>query len=196
MGWKGIFNDHGLKYELWRQWKWEPWKSNIGPSGSSILSIRIRRRPPFRGFSTVPPKEVELFPEYVPGLKDLESFSHIILLYHFHRATGCPLLQMPFLDVEKERGIFAIRHFNRPNPIGISIVELKAVRGNVLDVSGIDVLDGTPLLDMKPYVRQFDHREEAKGGWVDEQHIQDIGAWNSTPKELRKRDRKRDRTNL
>jgi tRNA-Thr(GGU) m(6)t(6)A37 methyltransferase TsaA len=145
---------------------------------------------PIQGiFNSSSKGEVELFPEYVSGLEDLESFSHIILLYHFHRATGCTLLQKPFLDGEKERGIFAIRHFNRPNPIGISIVELKAVRGNVLEVSGIDVLDGTPLLDIKPYVRQFDHREEAKSGWVDDQHIQDIEDWNSTPKELRKRER-------
>ena len=132
---------------------------------------------------------MELYPEYVPGLKDLESFSHVILVYHFHRATGCTLLQKPFLDGEKERGIFAIRHFNRPNPIGISIVELLAIKGNVLEVCGVDVLDKTPLLDIKPYVRQFDHREEAKSGWVDEQQIEDIEGENSTPKALRRRER-------
>ncbi len=144
---------------------------------------------PIQGVFNSSEGEVELFAEYVPGLKDLESFSHIILLYHFHRATGCTLLQKPFLDEEKERGIFSIRHFNRPNPIGISIVELKAIRGNVLEVCGVDVLDKTPLLDIKPYVRQFDHREESKSGWVDKQHIDDIEGWNSTPKELRKRER-------
>ncbi len=144
---------------------------------------------PIQGIFNSSRGEVELFPEYAQGLKDLESFSHIILIYHFHRATGSSLLQKPFLDGQRERGIFAIRHFNRPNPIGISIVRLLAVKGNVLEVCGMDVLNDTPLLDIKPYVRQFDHREEAKSGWVDEQHIEDIGDWNSSPKELRRRER-------
>lgn len=132
---------------------------------------------------------VEVFPEFADGLRDIESFSNLYLLYYFDRATGASLLQKPFLDGERERGIFAIRHFNRPNPIGISIVRLIEVNGSVLTVEGLDVLDGTPLLDIKPYVWQFDHRDDTKSGWVDAQHLDDIAEWNSTPKELRKRDR-------
>lgn len=132
---------------------------------------------------------VELFPEYAEGLQDIESFTHLYLLYYFDRATSANLLQKPFLDGTKARGIFAIRHFNRPNPIGLSIVRLLEVSGNVIDVEGIDVLDGTPLLDIKPYVSRFDHRNETKSGWFDDQHMDDIAEWNSTPKELRNRDR-------
>jgi tRNA (Thr-GGU) A37 N-methylase len=95
----------------------------------------------------------------------------------------------PFLDGEKDRGIFAIRHFNRPNPLGLSIVKLLKVQGNILEVEGMDILDGTPLIDIKPYVQKFDHRDDVKSGWVDNQHLDDIAAWNSTPKELRNRNR-------
>jgi tRNA-Thr(GGU) m(6)t(6)A37 methyltransferase TsaA len=110
---------------------------------------------------------VELFPEYAEGLGDLEGFSHVYLIYYFDRADARALKQKPFLDGSRERGIFATRHFNRPNPIGISIVELKGISGSVLGISGVDVLDGTPLLDIKPYVREFDHREGARCGWYD-----------------------------
>jgi tRNA-Thr(GGU) m(6)t(6)A37 methyltransferase TsaA len=135
---------------------------------------------------------VEVFPAYATGLEEIESFSHLYLIYHFHKADGYSLVQKPFLDGERERGIFAIRHFSRPNPIGISIVELLEVRGNVLVVRGVDMLNGTPLLDIKPYVRQFDHRENVRSGWVDRQRMDDITGWNSSPRALR--DKKR--TNL
>jgi tRNA-Thr(GGU) m(6)t(6)A37 methyltransferase TsaA len=137
---------------------------------------------PCRGF-------VEVFSDFEQGLTDIESFTHLYLLYYFDRTTGKNLLQKPFLDGEKERGIFAIRHFNRPNPIGLSIVRLCRVCGNILEVTGVDVLDGTPLLDIKPYIRQFDYRDDVKSGWVDDQHMDDIAEWNSTPKELRNRNR-------
>jgi tRNA-Thr(GGU) m(6)t(6)A37 methyltransferase TsaA len=132
---------------------------------------------------------IEVFEEYGEGLKDIGSFSHIYVLYYFDRAIAKNLIQKPFLDGDKERGIFAIRHFNRPNPIGLSIMDLLEVDGNILKVSGVDVLDGTPVLDIKPYVRQFDHREEVQSGWVDTKHMDDIAEWNCTPKELRNRDR-------
>jgi tRNA-Thr(GGU) m(6)t(6)A37 methyltransferase TsaA len=144
---------------------------------------------PIQGIFNPSVGTVEVFPEYAAGLKDIERFSHLILLYHFDRATGVNLVQKPFLDVEKERGIFAIRHFNRPNPIGFSIVDLLGVHGTTLEIRGVDVLDGTPLLDIKPYVRQFDHRNEVQSGWVDDQHMDDIAEWNATPKELRDRRR-------
>jgi tRNA-Thr(GGU) m(6)t(6)A37 methyltransferase TsaA len=127
---------------------------------------------------------VEVFPEYASGLKDIEGFSHIILIYHFHQARGYSLIEKPFLDDRKERGIFAIRHFNRPNPIGMSIVELTGVKGNILEIRGADILDDTPLLDIKPYIRQFDCRENARSGWVDEQDNEPKKAKKYTPREL------------
>jgi tRNA (adenine37-N6)-methyltransferase len=110
--------------------------------------------------------EVEVFEEFEPGLKDLEGFSHIILLYHFHLADGAALVKKPFLDTE-ERGIFSIRHFNRPNPIGLTVVELEGIEGNVLKVRGVDMVDGTPLLDIKPYVCDFDVRRDTREGWYE-----------------------------
>ncbi len=144
---------------------------------------------PIQGIFNPSMGEIEVFPEFAAGLADIESFSHLYLLYYFHRATSAKLTQKPFLDGEKERGIFAIRHFNRPNPIGLSIVELVEVRGNILVIRGVDILDGTPLLDIKPYVRQFDHRDEVKSGWVDNQHTDDIAVWNASPRGLRDRGR-------
>ena len=107
---------------------------------------------------------VELFPEFVAGLKDIGLFSHIILIYHFDRAGQVELIRKPFLD-DVPHGIFATRHPCRPNGIGISIVQLLAHEENLLKVSGIDVLDGTPLLDIKPYVPRFDCYPEASEGW-------------------------------
>jgi len=144
---------------------------------------------PIQGIFNPSRGQVEVFEEFAEGLGDIESFSHLILLYHFDRATGKNLTQKPFLDGQKERGIFAIRHFNRPNPIGISIVKLLNVHDNILEIEQVDILDGTPLLDIKPYVHQFDHREEVENGWVDNTHMDDIGAWNATPKGLRDKER-------
>lgn len=103
--------------------------------------------------------------EYVEGLKDLDGFSHIIILYHFHRCEGFQLTVKPFLD-KQERGLFSTRAPKRPNPIGLSIVKLLDVEGNTVKVEDIDVLDGTPLLDIKPYVPEFDHREVEMTGWL------------------------------
>ncbi len=108
--------------------------------------------------------QVEVFPEYMPGLQDLEGFSHIYLLYAFHRSEGFSLLVHPFLDDELH-GLFATRHPCRPNPIGLSVVRLLACRDNMLEIEGVDVLDGTPLLDIKPYVDDFDVRTEVRTGW-------------------------------
>lgn len=108
---------------------------------------------------------VDVFPEYQPGLKDLEGFSHIILLYLFHRSEGFALQVVPFLDVEP-RGLFATRAPRRPNPIGLSIVELVRVEGPRLLVRNVDMLDGTPLLDIKPYVPEFDAPKDVRIGWM------------------------------
>jgi tRNA-Thr(GGU) m(6)t(6)A37 methyltransferase TsaA len=110
--------------------------------------------------------QVEVYPEYAEGLQDIEGFSHIILLYALHRSSGYALRVKPFLD-HRLRGIFATRHPRRPNPIGLSVVRLLARNGSTLDVEGIDVLDGTPLLDIKPYVPEFDLKTDARAGWYD-----------------------------
>ena len=141
---------------------------------------------PIQGLFSKATGTVEVFPEYAEGLRDIEGFSHLFLIYHLHHPEECTLLRKPFLDGSKAHGIFATRHFCRPNPIGLSIVELKRVNGNVLEVYGIDVLDGTPLLDIKPYVRQFDCREDARSGWVDEKDLQPGEADRYTPGKLRK----------
>ena len=125
---------------------------------------------------------VEVFPEYAAGLKDIDGFSHLILIYHFHLVEGYSLISKPFIG-DKEKGIFSIRHPRRPNPIGISIVRLKNVRGNILEICDVDILDGTPLLDIKPFVHQFDQRADIKSGWVDDQHIDEVK--DKTPRALK-----------
>ena len=109
---------------------------------------------------------VEIFPEYVEGLKDIEGFSHIILIYHFHLSKKAPLRVKPFMD-DREHGVFAMPGPSRPNPIGISIVRLVRVEGNILHIRDIDIVDRTPVLDIKPYVPDFDVREVEKTGWLD-----------------------------
>jgi tRNA-Thr(GGU) m(6)t(6)A37 methyltransferase TsaA len=109
---------------------------------------------------------VEVFPEYAEGLADLEGFSHLILLCHLHRIQGTALKVKPFLDTQ-ERGVFATRSPKRPNPIGLSIVRLRRVQEGVLHISELDVLDGTPVLDIKPYVPRFDVRETEAIGWFE-----------------------------
>jgi len=109
---------------------------------------------------------VDLFPEFAEGLKDLDGFSHLILLYRFHESRGYRLTVTPFLDSEP-RGLFATRAPKRPNPIGLSIVKLIRIRECSLDVENVDILDGTPLLDIKPYVPEFDHQQDCRTGWLE-----------------------------
>ncbi len=109
---------------------------------------------------------VEVSSDYAEGLKDLEGFSHIILVYHFHRVTGVELRVMPFLDSEP-RGIFATRAPKRPNPIGLSVVKLVGIEGHEIHIENVDILDGTPLLDIKPYVPEFDEYPADRIGWLE-----------------------------
>lgn len=110
---------------------------------------------------------VEIYPEFADGLKDIEDLSHIHLLYIFHESSGYSLHVKPFLD-DHEHGIFATRYPYRPNPIGISTVRLISRQENMLTIDGVDMLDGTPLLDIKPYVPDFDLRiEDVRGGWYE-----------------------------
>jgi tRNA-Thr(GGU) m(6)t(6)A37 methyltransferase TsaA len=109
---------------------------------------------------------VEVYPQFVDGLQDIEGFSHIILLYVFHQSSGYSLRVKPFLD-DQLRGLFATRYPGRPNPIGLSVVRLLRRRENILEIEGVDVLDGTPLLDIKPYVPDFDVHTETRTGWYE-----------------------------
>ncbi len=113
---------------------------------------------------------VELKEQYIPGLKDLDNFSHIILIYYFHKSQKQDLQSTPFLE-DESHGIFAIRSPHRPNHIGLSIVKLESIQGNKIYFSQVDMLDGTPVLDIKPYVKQFDSRENAFSGWI-EKHFE------------------------
>jgi tRNA-Thr(GGU) m(6)t(6)A37 methyltransferase TsaA len=110
---------------------------------------------------------IELYPEFVEGLQDLEGFSHIILLYHFHRARKPQLTVVPFMDTVLH-GVFATRSPRRPNPIGLSTVKLRGIQGNILAIESVDMLDSTPLLDIKPYVPEFDACETVKVGWLEQ----------------------------
>ncbi|MDY7079278.1 MAG: tRNA (N6-threonylcarbamoyladenosine(37)-N6)-methyltransferase TrmO [Chloroflexota bacterium] len=108
---------------------------------------------------------VEVYPKFAPGLQHLDGFSHIVLVYWFHRAEKVSLTVRPFLD-DKPHGLFATRYPARPNPIGLSVVKLVAIDGCMLGVHGVDMLDATPLLDIKPFVPAFDHREGTRIGWL------------------------------
>jgi len=109
--------------------------------------------------------QVELLAEYRGGLKDIGGFSHIILVYHFHLSKGFSLEAVPFMDSEV-RGVFAMRGPARPNPIGISVVRLTGVEGDTLQIEDVDIVDGTPLLDIKPYLPDFDWRKVDRIGWL------------------------------
>jgi len=111
--------------------------------------------------------QVEVFPDYAEGLADLDGFSHIYLLYHFHRSGPARLRIKPFLQ-DMERGIFSTRAPCRPNGIGLSVVQLEKRQQNILHVTGVDILDGTPLLDIKPYTAKFDLWKTGSNGWQDE----------------------------
>jgi len=108
---------------------------------------------------------IDLHQEFQAGLQDLEGFSHLILLYHFHRSPRIDLVAKPFLD-QNSHGIFAIRAPTRPNPVGLSVVRLVGIENLIIHIAGVDILDGTPLLDIKPYIPQFDHPGEVKIGWL------------------------------
>jgi tRNA-Thr(GGU) m(6)t(6)A37 methyltransferase TsaA len=120
---------------------------------------------------------VDVLSEYAEALADLDGFSHIILLCHLHRSTGFRLKVVPFLDTV-ERGLFATRAPRRPNPIGLSVVRLVRVDGCTLHIAELDLLDGTPVLDIKPYVGDFDQRPGARFGWLEEarKHHADVVA--------------------
>ena len=139
---------------------------SMRPIGIIHSPFTDKDKTPIQASRSQAPGQVEVFPEYVEGLQDLDGFSHIILLYVWHEALGYDLLVKPFLD-DHMHGVFATRYPRRPNQIGISIVGLRNICGNLLEIEGVDVLDNTPLLDIKPYVPDFDIRSGTRNGWYE-----------------------------
>ena len=144
------------------------------PIGIARSPLKRAGDPPFQSPFSAAEGTIEVFPDYREGLGSVEGFSHLILLSHFDRAKRRALVEKPLSDGITPHGIFASRHFNRPNPIGISYVALRRIDDGVIYVAGLDLLDGTPILDIKPYVPAFDSIPDAVCGWVSEQHIERI----------------------
>jgi len=135
------------------------------PIGVIHTPFKEKNAVPIQSSRSTAPGEIELFPEYEPGLDSIDGLSHLILIYVFHEALNSKeLMVKPFLDDEKH-GIFSTRFYQRPNPIGFSIVQLLQRSGPLLKIQSVDMLDGTPLLDIKPYVPEFDVRTVEKMGW-------------------------------
>jgi tRNA-Thr(GGU) m(6)t(6)A37 methyltransferase TsaA len=141
---------------------------SVRPVGVLRTPYRSPAEAPIQGhFRPEARGEIEVFAEFAAGLADVEGFSHLTLLYYFHRAGEERLTAKPYLD-EVERGVFATRAPWRPNHLGITTVRLLERRGNVLVVAGVDMLDATPLLDIKPYVPAFDREpDDVKCGWLE-----------------------------
>ena len=138
---------------------------NFGPIGIIHTPFKTTANMPIQSIRSDEIGSVEVFPEYLEGLEGIEGLSHIILIYVFHRLQGAVRLKVkPFLD-DKEHGLFTTRYPNRPNPLGLSVVRLISRNENYLDIRGVDMLDGTPLLDIKPYLPDFDVHPVSKTGW-------------------------------
>jgi len=110
---------------------------------------------------------VEIYPNYTEGLQNLDGFSHIYLIYHFHLSHGYNLKVIPFLD-DRPRGLFSTRAPSRPNSIGLSVVKLTKINQNIIEIENVDIVDGTPLIDIKPYVPAMDAPKNCKIGWLTE----------------------------
>jgi tRNA-Thr(GGU) m(6)t(6)A37 methyltransferase TsaA len=136
----------------------------IKPIGIIHSPFHNKKQTPIQPTRSAATGWVEVFPEFSEGLLDLEGFSHIILIYFFHQSHNFNLKVKPFLD-DQLHGLFTTRHPRRPNPIGLSIVQLISRNDSMLKIQGVDVLDGTPLLDIKPYVPDFDVHTDVKTGW-------------------------------
>jgi tRNA-Thr(GGU) m(6)t(6)A37 methyltransferase TsaA len=138
----------------------------VNPIGIIHTPFKSRKSMPIQPFQSKAVGKVEIFKKYQGGLEDIAGFSHLILLYKFHKSRGYCLKVKPFLD-NKLRGLFATRAPRRPNQIGLTVVELLKRKGNILFVKGIDALDKTPLLDIKPYVPEFNKTKKVRKGWLE-----------------------------
>jgi tRNA-Thr(GGU) m(6)t(6)A37 methyltransferase TsaA len=148
-------------------------KIEIHPIGVVASPYKRPEDVPIQASRSTACGKLVVFDEYAEGLTDLDGFSHITILYRFHLSKDEPLLVKPFLD-DVPRGVFATRSPRRPNRMGVSTVKLISRKGNVLEVENLDVLDGTPLLDIKPYVPQFDDRAATSIGWLKERLKADL----------------------
>jgi len=148
---------------------------NLQPIGTIHSPYVCYDQPPIQGiFESDAEGWIEIKEEYAPGLKDLEGFSHAFLIYFFHQSHREELVGRPYLE-EDEHGIFAIRSPHRPNHLGLSVVRIQRIVDNRLYFTEVDVVDGTPLLDIKPYVTYFDRRDNVACGWID-RHFADRGS--------------------
>jgi tRNA (adenine37-N6)-methyltransferase len=135
------------------------------PIGTIHTPYKEKHGVPIQGiFDPESKGRVDILEEFEPGLRDIEGFSHLILLYLFNRSEGYDLICKPYLE-DKDHGVFATRAPKRPNPIGLSVVRLERREGPILYVAEVDILDETPLLDIKPFIPEVDHRENARVGW-------------------------------
>ncbi|MES9909065.1 MAG: tRNA (N6-threonylcarbamoyladenosine(37)-N6)-methyltransferase TrmO [Candidatus Thiodiazotropha sp.] len=137
--------------------------NTIGTIHTEYSSLKNMPIQPMGAGNTI--GRIVLHKEFQDGLIDLAGFSHIYLIYLFHLSNSYNLLVQPFLD-DKVHGVFATRAPRRPNPIGISIVKITSIHCNVIEIEGADIVDGTPLLDIKPYIKQFDRIEHSRSGWL------------------------------
>ena len=137
----------------------------LKPIGIIHSPYKSREEAPYQGCERDEICQVELFKEFEEGLKDIEGFSHIILIYYFHKSRGYHLLVKTPWDV-KLHGLFTTRSPNRPCPLGLCVVELVAREKNILKVKGLDAIDGTPLLDIKPYIPSIDEKVQVEIGWL------------------------------
>jgi tRNA-Thr(GGU) m(6)t(6)A37 methyltransferase TsaA len=128
---------------------------------------------PFKKLSEIPIQPVfakgikgtvTIEPSYTDGLRDLNGFSHIYLFYCFHKWKEMKLIVKPYLE-NKEHGVFATRAVSRPNPLGFSLVKLVSIEKSELRIEDVDILNGTPLIDIKPYIKRFDSRKDVRSGW-------------------------------
>ena len=121
---------------------------------------------------------IEINEEYTKGLRDLDEFSHAIILFYFHKSDRVEIDGKPYLE-DETHGIFAIRSPHRPNHIGLSIVKIKKIKENNIYFTQVDMIDGTPVLDIKPYVKYFDSQRNSVCGWM-EKHFKNGKSWNKT----------------
>jgi len=142
----------------------------VTPIGIVRTPFKCKKDTPIQPFRSKAIGRIEVFKKYKDGLSDIDGFSHLILIYRFHKSRGHCLKVKPFLD-DQLRGLFATRYPRRPNQIGLTVVELLKRETNILFVRGIDVLDGTPLLDIKPYVPDFEPKETIKIGWLEGKNL-------------------------
>ena len=137
------------------------------PIGTIHSPYKEKRGVPIQGiFDPESKGRIDIFEEFEPGLKDIEGFSHLILLYLFDRSKGYNLICKPYME-DKNHGVFATRAPKRPNPIGLSVVRLEKREGPVLYIAEVDMLDETPLLDIKPFYPDVDHRKNTRVGWLE-----------------------------